>query len=63
MELSSKEALELLEKSKIDLLLRHGIYANSHYHLIEVYKLKEYFDKLLGYNIYELFPEVKNNLW
>lgn len=51
-----------VEKRMIDLLLRHGIYANSHYHLIEVYKLKEYFNKLLGYNLYDLFPEIKNNL-
>ena len=25
-------------------------------------KLKEYFDSLLGYNLYDLFPEIKNNL-
>ena len=25
-------------------------------------KLKEYFDNLLGYNLYDLFPEIKENL-
>ena len=24
--------------------------------------LKEYFDNKLGYNLYDLFPEIKNNL-
>ena len=32
------------------------------YHIKETYKLKEYFDNLLGYNLYDLFPEIKDNL-
>ena len=44
------------------LLLRHGVYAKTHYHIKETYKLKEYFDKLLGHNLYDLFPEIKENL-
>lgn len=28
----------------------------------ETYKLKKYFDELLGYNLYDLFPEIKDNL-
>ena len=28
----------------------------------ETYKLKEYFDNLLGYKLYDLFPEIKENL-
>ena len=51
-----------VEKRMIDLLLRHGVYKNTHYHLIEVYKLKENLDNLLGYNLYDLFPEIKENL-
>ena len=31
-------------------------------HFKETYKLKEYFDNLLGYNLYDLFPEIKENL-
>ena len=54
--------LQSLEKRLIDLLLRHGVYKNTHYHLIETYKLKENFDKLLGYDLYNLFPEIKENL-
>ena len=46
----------------MDLLLRHGVYAKTHYHIKETYKLKAYFDDLLGYNLYDLFPEIKDNL-
>ena len=28
----------------------------------ETYKLKEYFNNLLGYNLYDLFPKIKENL-
>mgnify|MGYP004556880205 FL=1 len=54
--------LQTVEKRIIDLLLRHGVYKNIHYHLIETLKLKKYFDDLLGYNLYDLFPEIKENL-
>ncbi len=54
--------VETLEKRMIDLLLRHGVYKQTHYHLKEVFKLKNYFDNLLGYNLYHLFPELKENL-
>ena len=51
--------LQTIENRMIDLLLRHGVYKNTHYHLVETFKLKEYFDSLLGYSLYELFPEIK----
>lgn len=51
-----------VEKRMIDLLLRHGVFAKTYYHIEETMKLKEYFDNLLGYNLYELFPEIKENL-
>lgn len=54
--------LQTIEKRLMDLLLRHGVYKNTHYHLIETMKLKNYFDNLLGYNLYDLFPEIKENL-
>lgn len=54
--------LQTVEKRMIDLLLRHGVYKNTHYHLIETYKLKEYFDNLLGFNLYDLFSEIKDNI-
>lgn len=51
-----------IDKRLIDLLYRHGIFAKSHYHITEALKLKEYFDNLLGYNLYDLFPQIKENL-
>ena len=38
------------------------IYKKTYYHIVETIKLKEYFDNLLGYNLYDLFPEIKENL-
>ena len=51
-----------LDKRLIDIVLRKGVFSNTQYHAKETYKLKEYFDNLLGYNLYDLFPEIKNNL-
>ena len=46
----------------IDIIIRRGAYSNTQYHIKETYKLKEYFDNLLGYNLYDLFPEIKE-IW
>lgn len=51
-----------IDKRLIDIMIRRGAYSNTQYHIKETYKLKEYFDNLLGYNLYELFPEIKENL-
>lgn len=51
-----------VDKRLIDIMLRRGTYSNTQYHIKETYKLKEYFDNLLGYNLYDLFPEIKENL-
>ena len=51
-----------VDKRMMDLLYRHGVYAKTYYHVVETLKLKEYFDNLLGYNLYDLFPEIKDNL-
>lgn len=51
-----------IDKRLIDIMIRRGAYSNTQYHIKETYKLKNYFDNLLGYNLYELFPEIKNNL-
>ena len=44
-----------IDKRLIDLITRRGAYENTQYHIKETYKLKEYFDNLLGYN---LFPKI-----
>lgn len=51
-----------IDKRMIDLLLRHGVYAKTQYHIKQTCKLKKYFDQLLGFNLYDLFPEIKENL-
>ena len=51
-----------IDKRLIDIILRRGAYSNTQYHIKEAYKLKEYFDDLLGYNLYDLFPKIKDNL-
>ena len=51
-----------IDKRLIDIIIRYGALENTQYHVQETYKLKEYFDKKLGYNLYNLFPEIKDNL-
>ncbi len=51
-----------IDKRLITVMIRRGAYENTQYHIKETYKLKEYFDNLLGYNLYDLFPEIKDNL-
>ena len=51
-----------IDKRLIDIMIRRGAYSNTQYHIKETMKLKEYFDNLLGFNLYDLFPEIKNNL-
>lgn len=51
-----------IDKRLIDIMTRRGAYSNTQYHVKETYKLKEYFDSLLGYSVYDLFPEIKENL-
>lgn len=51
-----------IDKRLIDIIIRYGAYSNTQYHVKEVYKLKKYFDDLLGYNLYNLFPEMMNTL-
>lgn len=51
-----------IDKRLIDIIIRRGAYTNTQYHVKETYKLKDYFDNLLGYSLYNLFPEIKDNL-
>lgn len=51
-----------VDKRLIDIMLRRGAYENSQYHIKETYKLKQYIDEQLGFNVYDLFPSIKDNL-
>lgn len=57
-----KDRIFTIDKRLIDIMIRRGAYSNTQYHIKQTYKLKEYFDDLLGYNVYDLFPEIKENL-
>lgn len=50
-----------LEKRLIDIMKRRGVHENTVYHINEAQKLKQEFDDMLGYNVYNLFPDVINN--
>ena len=51
-----------IDKRLIDIMIRRGAHTNTQYHINETYKLKAYFDNLLSYNLYDLFPSIKENL-
>ena len=50
-----------LEKRLIDIMVRRGVHENTVYHINEAQKLKKEFDDMLGFNVYNLFPDVINN--
>lgn len=61
-DLMCTNVVNTVDKRLIDIIIRRGAYSNTQYHVKETYQLKEYFDNLLGYSVYELFPEIKDNL-
>lgn len=61
-DLMCTKKVNTVDKRLIDIFIRKGTTINTQYHIKETYKLKEYFDDLLGYDVYELFPEIKENL-
>ena len=50
-----------LEKRLVDIMLRKGVHENTVYHIKEAQKLKKEFDEMLGFNVYNLFPDVLEN--
>jgi len=59
---SKSDKIFTIDKRLIDLIIRKGSHSNTQYHIGETYKLKEYFDKQLGFNLNDLFPSIKENL-
>lgn len=51
-----------VDKRLIDIMTRRGAYENTQYHIKETYKLKAYIDEQLGFNVYDLFPSIRENL-
>ena len=61
-DLMCTETIMTVDKRLIDLIVRKGAYENTQYHIKEAYKLKQYIDEQLGFNVYDLFPSIKDNL-
>ena len=61
-DLMCTKVVNTVDKRLVDIIIRRGAYSNTQYHVKETYKLKKYFDNLLGFNVYNLFPEIKDNI-
>lgn len=61
-DLMCTDIIMTVDKRLIDLIIRRGAHENTQYHIKETYKLKQYIDKQLGFNLYDLFPSIKDNL-
>lgn len=61
-DLMCKRKVLTIDKRLIDLIIRRGAHENTQYHVKETYKLKQYFDEKLGFDVYDLFPSIKDNL-
>ena len=61
-DLMCKDVIMTVDKRLIDLIIRKGAYENTQYHIKETYKLKQYIDEQLGFDVYDLFPSIKDNL-
>jgi len=61
-DLMCTSVVNTVDKRLIDIIIRRGVWESTQYHIKETYKLKQYFDNLLGFNLYDLFPEIKENL-
>ena len=61
-DLMCTDTIMTVDKRLIDLIIRKGVHENTQYHIKETYKLKQYIDEQLGFNVYDLFPSIKDNL-
>ena len=52
----------ILEQRLIEIMTRRGVDINTVYHIKEALKLKNEIDELLGCSVYDLFPEIKENV-
>ena len=61
-DLMCTDTIMTVDKRLIDLIIRKGVHENTQYHIKETYKLKQYIDEQSGFNVYDLFPSIKDNL-
>ncbi len=57
-DLMCKKEVMTIDKRLVDIIRRRGVYENTQYHVKETYKLKQYIDEKLGFNVYNLFPNI-----
>lgn len=60
-DLMCKNVNMTLEKRLVEIMVRRGVHENTVYHIKEAQKLKKEIDDILGFNVYELFPDVLYN--
>lgn len=53
----------LLEKRFVDAALRYGTFPQSALRWKKVFEIKEYFEKTIGTSIYNLLPNIKDNIF
>ena len=53
----------LLEKRFVDAALRYGTFPQSALRWKRVFEIKEYFEKTIGTSIYNLLPNIKDNIF
>ncbi len=51
-----------IDRRIVDIISRYGVCTRTPDRIKALYQLKAEFDRLLGYNLYDLFPEIKENL-
>lgn len=60
-DLMCKNVNMTLEKRLVEIMIRRGVHENTVYHIKEAQKLKKEIDDMLGFNVYELFPDILYN--
>ena len=56
--LCTSVGVTFLERRLVDILLRRGVHDNTIYHIQNARKLKDEIDSMLGFNLYDLFPNI-----
>lgn len=52
-----------IEKRLIDCISRHGVCSGTQSRIQATIKFKKELDEMLGFNVYELFPEIKSKIF
>lgn len=61
-DLICKNKRMILEQRLVELMIRRGVHSNTVYHIQEAQKLKKEIDRMLGCNVYSLFPDMTEDI-